>query len=199
MLREEVKNVCALNCSLQKSVSELKVRIEGAERIFDNRLEEMETYSRRQCLRIEGIPVKEYKKNASVMQTVQSCFDEAGLTIPNDVVDRAHRVGPVYKNKDDSTCQPIIVKYNNFRYRTDFYRKRKSLKGKRVRIDLTKKRYDLLKRSMNFINDGSLTKKLQSVYVFADINCRLKIVDTESETECFIDSFEDFENFISKS
>ena len=162
-------------------------------------MEEMETYSRRQCLRIEGIPVKEYEKNASVMQTVQSCFNEAGLTIPNDVVDRAHRVGPVYKNKDDSNCQTIIVKFNNFRYRTDFYRKRNSLKGKRVRIDLTKKRYDLLKRSMNFINDGSLTKKLQSVYVFADINCRLKIVDTESETECFIDSFEDVENFISKS
>ena len=41
--------------------------------------------------------------------------------------------------------------------------------------------------------------KLKDVYIFTDINCRIKIVDKSSDENCFANCIEDFENFISHS
>ena len=57
----------------------------------------MEQYSRRQCLRIEGI-VKPHKEKAEhVINLVKECFAEADADIQDTVLDRAHRIGPIYK------------------------------------------------------------------------------------------------------
>ena len=53
-----------------------------------------------------------------------------------------------------------------------FYKNRKKLKGrKRVRIDLTSNRYNLLKKT------NALIKRMKmenTVYTFADVNCRIR-------------------------
>ena len=93
----------------------------------------MEQYSRRQCVRIEGIgkPLKE--KVEDVINLVKDCFAEADVDIPDTVLDRAHRIGPVYKDESDQNIEGIIDKFNNFRYQSMVYENRKKLKGgKRV-------------------------------------------------------------------
>ena len=108
----------------------------------------MGQYSRRQCLRIEGIVKTRKEKVEDVTNLVKDCFAEVDVDIPDTVLDRAHRIGPVYKDESDQSIHGIIVKFNNFRYRSMFYKNRKKLKrGKRVRIDLTSNRYNLLKKS----------------------------------------------------
>ena len=108
----------------------------------------MEKYSRRQCLRIEGIVKPQKEKTEDVTNIVKECFPEADIDILDTVLDRAHRIGPVYKDESDQNLEGIIVKLSNFRYRSMFPKNRKKLKrGKRVRIDLTSNRYNLLKKT----------------------------------------------------
>ena len=92
--------------------------------------------------------VKRQKEKAEdVINLVKECFAEADFDIPDAVLDRAHRIGPVYKNESDQDIQGIIVQSNNFRYRLMFYKNRKRLqRGKRVRINLTSNYYNLLKK-----------------------------------------------------
>ena len=89
-------------------------------------------HSRRQCLRIGGI-VKPHKEKAEdVISLVKECFAEVDVDIPDIVLDRAHRVGPFYKDESDRNIQGIIVKSNNFRYRTMFWKNRKITKTRRT-------------------------------------------------------------------
>jgi len=49
---------------------------------------------------------------------------------------------------------------------------------------------------MQCIYDDSLTKEVDDVYVFADINCRIKIVDSSREEEQYVESIDDVKNFL---
>ena len=83
-----------------------------------------------------------------VINLVKDCFAETDVGIPDTALDRAHRIGRVYKDESDQNIHGIIAKFNNFRYRSMFYKNRKKLKGgKRVRIDLTSNRYNFLKKT----------------------------------------------------
>ena len=87
------------------------------------------------------------EKVKDVINLVKKSFTEVDVEISDTVLDRAHRVGAFYKYESDQNIQGIIVKFNNFRYRSMFYKNRKKLKqGKRVRIDLTSNRYNILKK-----------------------------------------------------
>ena len=96
----------------------------------------MEQYYRCQCLRVEGI-VKPHKEKAEdVINLVKECFAETDVDIPGTVLDRAHRMGPIYKDESDQKIQWIIVKFNNFRYWSMFYKNKiKKKQGKRVPMD----------------------------------------------------------------
>ena len=157
----------------------------------------MGQYSRRQCLRIEGIVKTRKEKVEDVTNLVKDCFAEVDVDIPDTVLDRAHRIGPVYKDESDQNIQGIIVKFNNFRYRSMFYKNRKKLKGgKRVRIDLTSNRYNLLKKT------NALIKRMKmenTVYTFADVNCRLKVVNKENGEGAFFDNLEEVDLFLSQT
>ena len=120
---------------------------------------------------------------------------DSGVKCTDMVIDRAHRVGPVYENRDKKKMKSIIVKFNNFRIRSQFYEKRKKLKeGIRVKIDLTKKNYNLLREIMDLLS----AKKFKDFYVYSDINCRIKIVDSSSKESAFINSFDDVDYFLSQ-
>ena len=80
-----------------------------------------------------------------VRNLVKECFAETDVDIPNTGLDKAHRTGRAYKDEPDQSVQRFIVKFNNFRYRSMFYKNRKKLKrGKRIRIDLASNRYNFL-------------------------------------------------------
>ena len=117
---------------LQNNVEVLNEQCSKLRKDINTKCVKLEQYSRRQCLRIEGIVEP---RKGKVEDFVKDCFAEADIDIPDTVLDKAHRIGPVYKDESDQNIQGIIV---NFRCRSMFYKNRKKLKrGKRARIDLT--------------------------------------------------------------
>ena len=111
---------------LQKHVSELKhINIKMQEIIDDN-----EQYGRRLCLRFDGIPLKENETSNMVLEDVKNLFEEAGVEIPDTVIDRAHRIGKEYTDpKTQTKCKSVIMKFTTFCHRTIVYRSKKKLKN----------------------------------------------------------------------
>ena len=62
-----------------------------------------------------------------------------------------------------------MVCFVSFKHRILFYRKCASLKNVRVKIDLTKRRCEVLKKAINLVNGN-----YDVDYVFTNVNCRLK-------------------------
>ena len=189
---------------LQKSVEKLKKdneNLRASASNLDKKINSLEQYGQRQSIRIHGIEVpgkNERDTPDQLIKNVHKMMSDVGVNAPIHVIDRAHRIGPRYERYGDKKmCQAVIVKFNNFSIRTDFYRKRRKLDKKyKLRIDLTKENYSLLKDAMQCIYDDSLTKEVDDVYVFADINCRIKIVDSSREEEQFVESIDDVKNFL---
>ena len=96
---------------------------------------------------------------------VQGVFEELGLSIPANVIDRAHRVGKeiVVKGK---RVRSMIVRLTTFRHCTMIFRARKNSTKYKIKLDLTKRRLRLLKK----VNE-KLEGKSDS-FAFCDINCR---------------------------
>ena len=181
---------------LQNNMERLKHENKSLRNKVEEDLDEICQYSRRQCLRLNGIEVgDEREESEDIVNIVKKKFEEVGMNVPDICIDRAHRIGRTVKF-EGKKYRPIIVKFNNFRTRTLFYQKRNTLKNNvKIRIDLTKRRYQLLQECRELI-DG---KKLTDVYIFPDINCRLKIVDKSSKEETFINSLDEAKIFISQS
>ena len=178
---------------LQNNVEVLNEQCSKLQKDINTKCEELEQYSRRQCLRFQGIVKPRKEKVEDVINLVKECFAAADVDIPDTVLDRAHRIGAVYKDESDQNIQGIIVKFINFRYRSMFYKNQKKLKrGKGVPIDLTSSRYNLLKKSKCCDTKKQMKRMTieNTVYTFADVNCRLKFVNKENGEEAFFDNLE---------
>ena len=153
------------------------------ERITTLELEkdDLEQYGRRVCVRIDNVPVESKETADSVYEKVGEFFREACPDIPVSCIDRAHRIGSEYKSyRNKKKCCRIIVRFMSFRHRTMFYRNRKRLKDVRIKLNLTKCRYRILKDAID------LAKEHPDLdYVFADVNCRLKIVFKDGTSNFF--------------
>ena len=99
---------------------------------LQHQVEENEQYNRRMCLRIDAVPSCENESAEEVLDKVRDLVKEADVVFPDCGFDRAHRIGPVTKNRSSDTqkVQGIIVRFTSFRYRTMVYRARKSLGSK---------------------------------------------------------------------
>ena len=164
---------------LQKHVQFLKQANETCALNHD----EIEQYGRRQCLRLEGVPVKENESPSDVLNFVKSCAKEADVEIPDIAFDRAHRIGKKYKDRNSGEeVQSIIARFVSFRYRTLFYRNRKEIINKaRVRLDLTRHRYGILSDAIKFVEGHKDKVK----FVYSDVNCRLKVHDVSGKEQFF--------------
>ena len=52
-----------------------------------------EQYSRRSCVRINGVEIKGKGKDEDVMELISQCYEAIDLPFNPDEVDRAHRIG----------------------------------------------------------------------------------------------------------
>ena len=59
----------------------------------------MEQYGRRLCLRIDGIPLKNNETSKDVLDSVKNLFELAEVNVPDVVIDRAHRIGRIFKER----------------------------------------------------------------------------------------------------
>ena len=59
--------------------------------------EENEQYGRRLCLRIDGIPPEKNETSEECLLKCKKLFNEMEIDIPDNVLDRAHRIGKTKK------------------------------------------------------------------------------------------------------
>ena len=158
-----------------------------------NNHEGLEQYGRRLCLRIDGVPTKTNESSDDVLDSVKSLFKVDKVDIPESVIDRAHRIGSRYLDASSNNyCKSTIICFTTFRHITMFYRAKNKLKrGVRIKLDLTKSRYDLLKRANDHVKEVSSIK-----FCYADVKCRLKVKLNENQKDIFFSSFNDLRDIV---
>ena len=107
---------------------------------LESTLNDLEQYSRRNCLRIFGVPQRpDEKTDEAVLDVARRIGVQLG--IPD--IDRSHRVG---KQPSGDRSRGIIVKLASYRTRQKLIQNRRKLKGTGITIheDLTSKNRELL-------------------------------------------------------
>ena len=159
------------------TILRLQVRITTLELEKDD----IEQYGRRVCVRIVDVPDESEETTDSLYEKVGEFFRQACPDIPLSCIDRAHRIESECKSyRNKKKCSSIIVRFMSFRHRTMFYRNRKRLKDVRIKLHLAKRRYRILKDPID------LAKEHPDLdYIFADVNCRLKVIFKDSTSSFF--------------
>ena len=179
---ERIDELLAQVAQKDKKVDELEARVSALEgeisiqKTLNLRLERLiddhEQYGRRTSLRITGISKTSPNETAhDCKSAVQEEIKKLGVTLDENCIDRAHRVG---KPKEDAhgleAPRAIIVKFKSWNSRTTVYKNRPKWNGPgggiRFHVDLTKRRLSLKNRAI------AMTNGVEAVdFVFADINC----------------------------
>lgn len=113
----------------------MEKRVQQIEQDIDNlnnngfdievKLDELEQYTRRDCLEITGIPIV---PNDNPVLLVREMSEVMGVDLDVNDISIAHRLPPTKKVKDR-----LIVKFTRREKRDEIYRKRKNLKSKRTK------------------------------------------------------------------
>ena len=124
-------------------IRELRSALEERDRTISslqNKIDDLEQYQRRQCLRVFGV---EEKPNEDTDRIIIDVAQKIGVDLSVSDIDRSHRVG----RRDTGRPRPIIVKFISYRKRSEVFRCKKFLKGSgtTVREDLTRTRHQLLR------------------------------------------------------
>jgi hypothetical protein len=180
---------CIQNLESKVAVLESKVSF------LLGKTEEAEQYSRRLCLRIDGIPLPQHNQPETpedIRKAVQTVISEAGVKIPDDIIDRAHRIGQG-RIVAGQRCRQVIVRFSTFRHRTLLFKARKKIPKYRIYLDLTKERKSLVDEVNGYIEQNGL----KNGYAFADINCRI-CVKFDNQFS-YITTFDDFLHVVGRS
>ena len=154
-VQQTVTNVlCSEKNRLNEAVSKLQID-----------LDDLEQYSRRNCLLIHGL---EEEDNENTTKKVLKVFkNKLGLStdLSESDITRSHRLGKKSSNK----TRPIIAKFISYQPRSEVYRNKKKLKGTKLTIteNLTKRRVSLLNSCKStfgkhnvWTNDGRIFCKI---------------------------------------
>ena len=96
------------------------------------------------------------------------------LTIQDIEVDRAHRNGRLYTDKDGNKKQTVLVKFTSWNLRNTFYKARKH-SSYYIKPDLTSKRNEVLNHIRDEINNKNCIASKLFNYVFVDANCNVMV------------------------
>ena len=173
-LNDEIMKKC------DEKVSEQNAKIEKLESIItihENTVDDNEQYSRRSCLGIHGVEVKENEDEDGILNVLEDCYSNVNLQFDANEIDRAHRIGLPYTDKNSSKkVKSIIVKFRSWKAYHRFYKGRpryyadsSKKPGFTVSVDLTKRRYLLLTKAKGLIKGNSNIK-----FVYSDSNVPLR-------------------------
>ena len=120
-------------------IAELQQKVQGTEECCDA----LEQYSRRNSLRLVGVP--ETQKEDIYSKTLTTLNESLELDPPLTIrdVDRLHRSG---KRRDDGKPRQILIKFVSYQDRSRVFSKKAKLSGSDLHLneDLTRKREHLL-------------------------------------------------------
>lgn len=121
-------------------------------RFFDieQKVDENQQYSRRNCLLLHGVP--EMADEDATKVALQVFKEKLGVTIEESQIDRAHRIGNKKKKRTVANAvkegtRPIIIKFVSYGPRNQVFSVKRKLKNSNIVIteSLTKMRLELLK------------------------------------------------------
>ena len=141
---------------------------ESQDELKSRKIDYLKQYGRQESLRFSGFEVKENESKEECESKVKSYIKNClNVDIEESEFNRIHRIGPKI-NKNGKVFQQIIGKFKGFVPRTKVYRARKHKADIAIHLDLTKRRYLLLKDAYG------KAKNCASVdFACADINCSL--------------------------
>lgn len=114
-------------------------------------VDDLEQYSRRNCLRISGVPEADGENTDTI---VLNTANKLNVNISPADIDRSHRIGRPAPGKP----REIIVKFSGYHARRGFMLNRKELKGSNIYIneDLTKGRKSMAYMCRQLVKDKRL-------------------------------------------
>ena len=145
--------------------------------LHDRKLDDLEQVSRKVNLRLKGIIIARGDSPHKLMDLITTEIQTLELGIPDEELDRCHRVGkPYFRNRN--RCQDVLVKFRTWRSRDIMYQNRKKFSFLVV-ADLTPRRENLLKfvKEQCITDDGEPTVVAVNRVVdfaFCDKNCKIK-------------------------
>ena len=157
--------------ALEDKTKMLEDRVEILEKsnaLLERKCDDLESYTRRQNIRIVGIPEVEGPEDGTAcVAKVKEVISDLGLPLNLDTaIDRAHRIGPRKDREGRPIQRAMIVRFTSWRSRTAVYTNRKKEDGKpRFYTDLTKRRFTLKKKAEEKVEGNRNIK-----FVYADVN-----------------------------
>ena len=82
---------------IQKHVKESQEQKDNE--ILFSKVDNLEQYSRSECITIYGVPTEVNESSENVKSKVKTMIEVAGMDIPNGSIDRAHRIGDIKNNR----------------------------------------------------------------------------------------------------
>ena len=102
-------------------VTLLQNHVSTVKHTLDKKVDELEQYGRSICLHIEGVEHKVNEKSEEDLGKVINIIKKSEAEIPESVLYRVHRNGPIYTGSDTGKImQSIIVRFTTFRHRILF-------------------------------------------------------------------------------
>ena len=138
--------------TLETENTQLKQDLKDAKSDFDDRLNDLEQYDRRNSLRISTPWVESREENTDAM--VHEIAWNCGVSLPPWAIDRSHRVGKPKQNKP----RDILVKFTGYRPREAVFNARANLGRSKIYIneDLTAKNSELFYQARCLKKQGKI-------------------------------------------
>ena len=187
-LLQKINEKDAAITDLKTRVGDLEDRLavaENANVLLERKCDDLESYTRRQNLRIVGIP-----EPTDASESAEDCVNKVkeeiykldGVNVNLDMcIDRAHRVGPKKDRQGNPVQRPMIVRFTSWKARTHVYTKRnKDRREVRFYVDLTKRRVDLKKKAIEKTRDNARVQ-----FVYADVNNNICLMLSDSKKKIF--------------
>lgn len=173
---------------LEIKITTLENRVTESEKskaLLERKCDDLESYTRRQNLRITGIeePADGNEDGDACMRKVKEEIAKIdGLHLNLDhVIDRAHRVGPKKDRNGNRVQRAMIVRFTSWRARTHVYTNRKKTTGDgKFYTDLTKRRFDLKKKAQEKTKDNASIK-----FAYGDVNNNICIMLVDGTKRVF--------------
>ena len=190
---DKIESLSNENKELSSKLVELVNVVSNDRRILSRQVEQLESYGRRMCLRMDNIHTQLNETSKQLKTKVLGYFKKMDVDIRHSDIDRIHRIGRKHTNKRNIEIQQVILRMNSWEKRCEAYDGRKVARAKKlgvfISLDLTKHRYKLLEKAKEVVDLDA------GDYCYADINCRIAvninnhkyIVEDESDLEQLID------------
>ena len=154
---------------------------ETVSNLLKKKADDLEAYSRRSCIHVNGLQKVDHENNDNLRKTVvENIISKTGISKDNieRSIDELHRTG---RYDQTTKTQPVIFKLTSHSLKEQVYFKQKTIKNSdsniRIIPSLTHHRLDLLDLTQSDLQEEYYNKKddIYPKFTFADVHGNLKL------------------------